>query len=178
MKNSHMFQDSGTVVGDDYFTIAGLNLGTSLTWASGGDLGIVELCWSYHFIHTTRTERCTNGITNSYKSVSRSCCELWVLCVWHGKARQKVDACDIYPWRPECCWDAPRWAFPCLGSLSLQEWVWQLQPFGKEMNAIEVWQADSAVFNLPTHTHAWDNLKFHDMIHSSLIKHCSISKAM
>lgn len=89
MKNSHMFQDSGTVVGDDYFTIAGLNLGTSLTWASGGDLGIVELCWSYHFIHTTRTERCTNGITNSYKSVSRSCCEvLWVVCVtWQGTSK-------------------------------------------------------------------------------------------
>lgn len=28
VKNSHMLQDSGTVVGDDYFTIAGLNLGT------------------------------------------------------------------------------------------------------------------------------------------------------
>lgn len=69
----------------------------------------------------------------------RVVCVCVCVCDMARRHVKKVDGCDIYPWRPECCLDAPRWAFPCLGSLSLQEWVWQLQSFGKkEMNAIEV----------------------------------------
>lgn len=66
MQNGHVFENSGSIVGDDDLAVGSLDLSQSISVA----LILVMFMSNHHLVHSLGSERSSNGIRHGCRNVS------------------------------------------------------------------------------------------------------------